>query len=221
MTKNNNKKAFTLVELLIVIVVVGILAAMMMLSSTEAVSSAKAAKIISDMHNIKTAVLSWYLDNLDKVVKVGNEYKIRLTPTSTPKYLGEYLAEGSGQGRKEILKYLDGGMSIELNPHNSIESTANSLGTGSYFLCSETFNEVSQVQNDEGAYETDKSSGVKLTGNSWFVGYYFGKNEGALKEKVAAKAKSLGLIGGNKKVVNDTYSSEKGNYVYMLIDNLD
>ena len=42
-----------------------------------------------------------------------------------------------------------------------------------------------------------------------------------MREKVAAKAKSLGLIGGNKKVVNDTYSSEKGNYVYMLIDNLD
>lgn len=41
------RKAFTLVELLIVIVVIGVLAAMMMLSSNEAVSSAKAAKIIS------------------------------------------------------------------------------------------------------------------------------------------------------------------------------
>ena len=59
------RKAFTLVELLIVIVVIGVLAAMMMLSSNEAVSSAKAAKIISDLRNLKTAVLAWYMDYLD------------------------------------------------------------------------------------------------------------------------------------------------------------
>ena len=65
------KKAFTLVELLIVIVVIGILSAMMMLSSTEAVGSAKAAKIINDLRNWRTAALSWYVDNLDRVDKNG------------------------------------------------------------------------------------------------------------------------------------------------------
>ena len=61
------RKGFTLVELLIVIVVIGILSAMMMLSSTEAVSSARAADIISDLRNLKTAALAWYADNLDFV----------------------------------------------------------------------------------------------------------------------------------------------------------
>ena len=65
--KKSARKGFTLVELLIVIVVIGILSAMMMLSSTEAVSSAKAADIISDLRNLKTAALAWYADNLDKV----------------------------------------------------------------------------------------------------------------------------------------------------------
>ena len=58
------RKGFTLVELLIVIVVIGVLSAMMMLSSTEAVSSAKAADIVSDLRNLKTAALAWYADNL-------------------------------------------------------------------------------------------------------------------------------------------------------------
>ena len=60
------RKGFTLVELLIVIVVIGILSAMMMLSSTEAVTSARASNIVSNLRNLKTAALSLYTDNLDK-----------------------------------------------------------------------------------------------------------------------------------------------------------
>ncbi len=67
MKKRAKLKGFTLVELLIVIVVIGVLSAMMMLSSTEAVTSAKAADIISDLRNCKTAALAWYADNLDYV----------------------------------------------------------------------------------------------------------------------------------------------------------
>ena len=62
--KNIKRKGFTLVELLIVIVVIGILSAMMMMSSTEAVTSAKASNIVSNMRNLKTAALAYYVDNL-------------------------------------------------------------------------------------------------------------------------------------------------------------
>ena len=78
MKRRAKLKGFTLVELLIVIVVIGVLSAMMMLSSTEAVSSAKAAKVINNLRQLKTAALSWYMDNLDIVdgkgkIKKGNE----------------------------------------------------------------------------------------------------------------------------------------------------
>ncbi len=62
----SNRKGFTLVELLIVIVVIGILSAMMMLSSSEAVATAKATAIISDLRSLKTAALAYFADNLDK-----------------------------------------------------------------------------------------------------------------------------------------------------------
>ncbi len=66
--KNNRSKqrrGFTLVELLIVIVVIGVLSAMMMLSSTEAVSSARASNIVSNLRNLKTAALAFYVDHVD------------------------------------------------------------------------------------------------------------------------------------------------------------
>ena len=64
----SRRKGFTLVELLIVIVVIGILSAMMMLSSSEAVSSAKATAIVSDLRNLKTAALAYFADNADDYI---------------------------------------------------------------------------------------------------------------------------------------------------------
>lgn len=67
--KNIKRKGFTLVELLIVIVVIGILSAMMMLSSTEAVTSARASNIVSNLRNFKTAAMAMYVDYLDNMDK--------------------------------------------------------------------------------------------------------------------------------------------------------
>ncbi|MBQ9419347.1 MAG: prepilin-type N-terminal cleavage/methylation domain-containing protein [Synergistaceae bacterium] len=99
--KRTKREGFTLVELLIVIVVIGVLSAMMMLSSTEAVSSAKASDIVSDLRNLKTAALAWYADNLDyvsgKTVNVNNK-------TFTKKLEDE---------RTNILKYMNNGSTVD------------------------------------------------------------------------------------------------------------
>ena len=71
MKRTTKREGFTLVELLIVIVVIGILSAMMMLSSTEAVTSAKASNIVSNLRNLKTAALAYYTDNMDALDATG------------------------------------------------------------------------------------------------------------------------------------------------------
>ena len=103
MDKSAKRHGFTLVELLIVIVVIGVLSAMMMLSSTEAVSSARAADIISDLRNLKTAALAWYADNLDYI-----EGTVAKTATLTGAFSSYIEAQGKMKDelKADILKYL-------------------------------------------------------------------------------------------------------------------
>lgn len=97
--KNNRsmkRRGFTLVELLIVIVVIGVLSAMMMLSSTEAVSSAKASNIVSNLRNWKTAALAWYADHLDTAEASG--FSLGTTTGAKSKDIAKYLNSENAAG---------------------------------------------------------------------------------------------------------------------------
>ena len=107
MKKFTKRQGFTLVELLIVVVVIGILSAMMMLSSTEAVSSARAADIISDLKNMKTAALEWYADNIEYVqgkIKKNNANFSKLSDSANVNEIIKYLG---GDGLKENYSFSD------------------------------------------------------------------------------------------------------------------
>ena len=165
MMKNLRRKGFTLVELLIVIVVIGVLSAMMMLSSTEAVSSAKASNIISGLRNMKPAILSWYADNIDRVQKDGDTYKIELNGTPLQVSSG-FLAKSEGQA--EILKYLSNSDSISLKHRGNINN--NGAGVGCYAII-----------------PANKSA-------KWYICYNIGKDT-KVREKLKSRATSVGLLG--------------------------
>ena len=86
MKKFRKAKGFTLVELLIVIIIIGILAGMMMLSTGSATDKAEATKIVSNLRNMKAAVVMYYADN-SAWPKKGSTIKLSDASTSFDKYL--------------------------------------------------------------------------------------------------------------------------------------
>lgn len=184
------RKGFTLVELLIVIVVIGILSAMMMFSSTEAVSSAKASNVTSNLRNLRTAITAWYLENTDKIEKGSTgAYLVRwstayqknddnLTPVqelwdSRVKRNGDII--DSSTFKSQILRYME-------NPDRvtATNRTQNSNKNASVY----------------GGYVLEDNGGSEKR-SQWFIGYVVDNN--SMKEKFAGRAKSLGLLQENKK----------------------
>ncbi len=102
------RKGFTLVELLIVIVVIGILSTMMMLSSTEAVTSAKANNIISNLRNFKTAAMVMYGDYLDSMDR-------GYSPTGT----GDFPSDFDTAVDAILVKYMNKGDSNASDPETA------------------------------------------------------------------------------------------------------
>ena len=126
--KSIKRKCFTLVELLIVIVVIGILSAMMMLSSTEAVTSARASNIVSNLRNFKTAAMAMYVDyydNMDagKNPKDGNNWSDGNTDTKT--ILVKYMNKGDSNATD-----------TDINNYSIVIGKAPNGGNGYYVKCS-------------------------------------------------------------------------------------
>ena len=188
--KSTKREGFTLVELLIVIVVIGILSAMMMLSSTEAVSSAKANNIISNLRNMKTAVTAWYVDNIDKVVKDGTnndgsgKYYIDVDGTNTN--FTNFVKDHSS----EFLKYFNNESSMTL------KGPAQATNAGDYTL-----------------KDVDR--------HKWYVYYNVG-SDAKVKEKLAGRAKSLGLVGAsepdNHPVTDSAYYTNQKVVGMLILD---
>lgn len=166
-----SRKGFTLVELLIVIVVIGILSAMMMLSSNEAMSSARATKIASDLATLRTATMQWYVDHIDRIVQNGKyigQVKAKVSdPDTSAKPIQEYSVKDLG-----VDKYLGHG-------------TVTLSGASNAALKDGCF----------GIYDAGKDKEGKGTAHrdTWYVGYRFTSSEGSVKEKLRGRLKTLGM----------------------------
>lgn len=132
--KSIKRKGFTLVELLIVIVVIGILSAMMMLSSTEAVSSAKASNIVTNLRNLKTAALALYVDSLDHfsdstaaAPSIDDVVKYLNNGSELPERL-KYKVHKNSAGDWYIMYEIQGSTSEKTSIKQKLAGRASSLG---------------------------------------------------------------------------------------------
>lgn len=162
------KKGFTLVELLIVIVVIGVLSAMMMLSSTEAVSSAKAANIINNLRNWKTATLEWYADHIDDVDEKG-QIKTEHYSNTGKNFADQIKA-------KDIVPYVGSNFKSIDDKGNAWDSTNGRFYTD----------------------HVKRKNSSNIDCNVWLIAYQMPTNDAVLKEKLKARAKTAGLLWKNQ-----------------------
>ena len=191
------KKGFTLIELLIVIVVIGILSVGMFIAASEMEATAKAAKIINDLKQLKTAVTAWYWDTYGTVLAIkddkgkdkDNGYKIGGT---NRKKIHEYLADNP----TEIKKYLSNN-NFSLNQGRS-ESV--------FYAAVDGYSVYSAISNTR-CYVVYRLSNDTSE-----------KDKARLREKLKSRAKSAGLVSYYFNSASDRGASEYngGNFVFML-----
>ena len=173
MKQELKRKGFTLVELLIVIVVIGVLSAMMMLSSTEAVSSAKASNIISNLRNMKTAVLSYIADHMD-LFSTNDGKTTKITSENILPYLNK---TSSTAETKDVLA----GYWV-INKEGFI-----------YVACELTHQAIS-ANTDEAKKIADKLAGRAKSTGIMFSNNLDGFTKDSLTYAVPASATKLGVV---------------------------
>ena len=88
-TRSGKRKGFTLIEILLVVIMVGILASMALLSGGGATAQGKAASIVNDLRQLKSAALLFYAASIDTKTAVFGEAISQ--PDSIVTCLGKYL----------------------------------------------------------------------------------------------------------------------------------
>ena len=186
-TNMKTHRGFTLIEALIVMAVIAILAALGTLGVDEYVTSAKATKIIMNLHTMKKALWEWYVDNRDKVQADG---KVKINGSAQP--IQHWQRNGDSMKLGQYLKRL-GASKIKFK--STVTETITMEGTGKKTTRGKT-------DLDEGCYGVcDDGTTITVNNNNfekaenrniWYVGYRFTSDEGAVREKIRGRMKSSG-----------------------------
>ena len=180
-----SRKGLTLIEALIVVVVIAILAALGYMGVEEYVASAKATKIIMNLHTLKKALWAWYADNSNKVmpdgrVKMGTGNPQPIQNAQNSLNLNRYLKR-LGASKIKFQPATTEKITIE-GTNKSFSRGVTDLEKGCYGVC------------DDGTTVTIKDNNfeAKENRNIWYVGYRFQENEGKVREKIRGRMKASG-----------------------------
>lgn len=201
------KKGFTLVELLIVVIVIGVLSAMMIIAANEIMATSRAATVISNLRNLKSAVTLWYIDNQDKIFKHPDSkaYLVKYNGYESP--IQELWESRDNKNyrdtsgfKTEVLHYLNNAQNVGVSGGGYADA-----------------NNKKSAAVTSNAYRLNDNGG-KNARDQWFIGYVISDGKGAgnniLKRKFAGRAKSLGLLQTNNK---NSAPYTDGDVVWMMV----
>ena len=159
---------------------------MMLFSSTEAVSTAKATKIIADFTHIRKAVLAWYFDNMDRITYASKE-------TS-----GKDLKFFFNNVRYNSIQDVFASQAHSYQTVSGVNKNQ-TVSFMSYLHGATSFNDKAGTEANNWNYLADGGYGVNDAGteekrDTWFAGYRFKAGEDVLKRKLWGRKNALGLI---------------------------
>ena len=183
----------------------GVLSAMMIIAANEIMATSRAATVVSNLRNLKSAVTLWYVDNQDKIFKGSlGGYLVKYNGYESPIQELWENREGTDKYRNtsgfkaDVLHYISNAENI------SASGSEYSKATGSLTVTSN-------------AYRLNDNDDMN-TRDQWFIGYVISDGKGAgnniLKRKFAGRAKSLGLLQTNNK---NSAPYTDGDVVWMMV----
>lgn len=184
---HNGGKGITIVEMLAILGVITVLAGMWFFASTEAVTTAKATMIITNLRMMTKAAQMWYMDHAELVDELG---RIKWD-TDKSKNTGEF-ADSTGNNAviraQDLYAYIDiGGLKLVKTSKRAERS---------WFDNKNTFYDL--YDENGGKYIADWISADGSTNSDyprlWIITYTMPTNDPALKKKLAAQAVSSGLF---------------------------
>lgn len=208
---NVGRRGMTLAGLLIVIAVIAILSTMMIMSSTESVSTAKATKIIANLHTLKRAIIEWYADNREKVSSFGygNTVAGMVTIGGKTRPIQEW-----NEKDLQLSRYISGGNISEINLHkkttsnSGIDNSSTNLVEGCYGICDGgTVRRKKTDENGNTVYDKNGKAQIETVEyhrSAWYVGYCFKSDEGRVRDKIRGMMKTEGVFFGTADAQKDT-----------------
>lgn len=209
------RKGMTLIEALIVTVVIAILAALGYLGAEEYIASAKATKIIMDLHTLKKALWAWYADNSDKVAKFtgkinGKDVKAGMVTTGNGSYspIQELQSKSDKLNLSRYLKRL-GASGIKFYEKTADTSVAGRQTTdlveGYYGIC------------DGGTSRDANGKELAAFRYNWYAGYRFKKDEDAVRKKILGRLESSGGLWLGTADAHETPKGDNAQAVWLKV----
>lgn len=191
----------TLIEVLVVTLVIAVLSAMGYLGVNDYLASAKATKIIMNLHTLKKALWSWYVDNRDKVQSNG---RVKIGKSILP--IQNWQIDGKNSLKLSVYLKRLGSSGINFYPTKSDDTvagrTTTNLREGCYGIC------------DGGTLKGDEKDSYR---NNWYAGYRFKDDEDAVRKKILGRLESSGGLWMGTADAHETPNGDNAQAVWLKV----